>query len=89
MLEMTPGMIGAILFLVFFALLLIGSPIMVALGIATMSCFFLLGIDISIMIEKAFANLTAFPLMALPCFALAGALALGVPLPEAAAHLGG
>ena len=49
---MTPGMIGAILFLVFFALLLIGSPIMVALGIATMSCFFLLGIDISIMIEK-------------------------------------
>ncbi len=74
MLEMTPGMIGLVLFVVFFALLLIGSPIMVALGIATMSCFVLLDISISIMIEKAFAQLTAFPLMALPCFVLAGAL---------------
>ncbi len=74
MIEMTPAMIGLVLFAVFFFLLLIGSPIMVALGIATMSCFFLLDISISIMIEKAFAQLTAFPLMALPCFVLAGAL---------------
>ena len=74
MLEMTPTMIGIVLFVVFFILLLIGSPIMVALGIATMSCFYLLDISISIMIEKAFAQLTAFPLMALPCFVLAGAL---------------
>lgn len=74
MIEASPAMIGLILFLVFFSLLLIGSPIMVALGIATMSCFFMLDINISIMIEKAFASLTAFPLMALPCFVLAGAL---------------
>ncbi len=74
MLEMTPAMIGLVLFVVFFLLLLIGSPIMVALGIATMSCFYLLDIHMSIMIEKAFAQLTAFPLMALPCFVLAGAL---------------
>lgn len=75
MLEaVTPATIGLLLFSVFFALLLIGSPIMVALGIATMSCFFMLDISVSIMIEKAFASLTAFPLMALPCFVLAGAL---------------
>lgn len=72
--EMTPAMIGLVLFLVFFGLLLIGCPIMVALGMATMACFYLLNIDISIMIEKAAAQLTAFPLMALPCFVLAGAL---------------
>jgi len=72
--EMTPSMIGLVLFLVFFILLLIGSPIMVALGMATMTCFFLLDISVSIMIEKAFSQLTAFPLMALPCFVLAGAL---------------
>ncbi len=71
---MAPAMIGLVLFLVFSILLLIGTPIMVALGMATMSCFCLLDIDISIMIEKAAAQLTAFPLMALPCFVLAGAL---------------
>ncbi len=74
MLDMTPQVIGLILFSVFFFLLLIGCPIMVSLGLATMSCFILLNIDISIMIEKAFAQLTSFPLMALPCFVLAGAL---------------
>ena len=87
MLEMTPGMIGSVLFLVFFALLIIGSPIMVALGIATMSCFFLLDIDISIMIEKAFANLTAFPLMALPCFVLAGALMEAAGISKRLVHI--
>ncbi len=41
---------------------------------ATMACFILLDIDLSIMVERAFASLTAFPLMALPAFVLAGAL---------------
>ncbi len=72
--DMTPGMIGLVLFVIFFLLLLIGSPIMVALGAATMACFYLLDIDMSMMIEKAATQLTAFPLMALPCFILAGAL---------------
>lgn len=74
MLALTPLGIGGMLFVIFFILLLIGSPIMVALGVATMSCFFVLDIDISLMIERAFASLTAFPLMALPAFVLAGAL---------------
>lgn len=72
--ALSPGSIGLLLFGVFFLLLLIGSPIMVALGVATMACFLMLGIDLSLMIERAFASLTAFPLMALPAFVLAGAL---------------
>ena len=47
---------------------------MVALGVATMACFIVLDIDLSLMIERAFASLTAFPLMALPAFVLAGSL---------------
>ena len=72
--TLTPLAIGGLLFVIFFALLLIGSPIMVGLGMATMACFILLDIDLSIMVERAFASLTAFPLMALPAFVLAGAL---------------
>ena len=72
--ALTPLAIGGLLFIIFFALLLIGAPIMVGLGMATMACFFLLDIDLSIMVERAFASLTAFPLMALPAFVLAGAL---------------
>ncbi|MGE9985868.1 TRAP transporter large permease [Desulfovibrio sp. SGI.169] len=72
--ALTPMAIGGLLFAIFFLLLLIGSPIMVALGVGTMACFLILDIDLSVMIEKAFAQLTAFPLMALPAFVLAGAL---------------
>ncbi|WP_298069497.1 TRAP transporter large permease [uncultured Mailhella sp.] len=72
--AISPLAIGGILFVIFFLLLLLGSPIMVALGMATMTCFIILDIDLSLMIERAFASLTAFPLMALPAFVLAGAL---------------
>lgn len=72
--AISPLAIGGILFVIFFILLLFGSPILVALGVATMTCFYILDIDISLMIERAFASLTAFPLMALPAFVLAGAL---------------
>ena len=72
--ALTPLAIGGLLFVIFFALLIIGAPIMVGLGMATMACFMLLDIDLSIMVERASASLTAFPLMALPAFVLAGAL---------------
>ena len=72
--ALSPANIGLLLFGIFFVLLLIGSPIMVALGVATMACFIVLDIDLSLMIERAFASLTAFPLMALPAFVLAGSL---------------
>jgi len=72
--ALSPMGIGGLLFIIFFLLLLLGCPIMVALGVGTMTCFLILDIDMSIMIERAFASLTAFPLMALPAFVLAGAL---------------
>ena len=72
--ALSPANIGLLLFGIFFVLLLIGSPIMVALGVATMACFIVLDIDLSLMIERAFASLTAFPLMALPAFVLEGSL---------------
>ena len=49
--ALSPANIGLLLFGIFFVLLLIGSPIMVALGVATMSCFIVLDIDLSLMIE--------------------------------------
>ena len=72
--ALTPLAIGGILFAIFFCLLLMGCPILVALGVGTMTCFIMLDIDLSMMIERAFASLTSFPLMALPAFVLAGAL---------------
>ena len=56
--ALTPMGIGGMLFAIFFLLLLIGCPIMVALGVGTMACFLILGIDLSLMIERAFASLT-------------------------------
>ena len=40
---MTAASIGLLLFGVFFALLFIGSPIMVALGLSTYAVYFLVG----------------------------------------------
>lgn len=70
----TPGEIAEVLFLVFGVLLIIGTPIMVALGMAAMACFMMVGKDLNNMIQMAASSLTSFPLMALPCFVLAGAL---------------
>lgn len=50
--ALSPANIGLLLFGIFFVLLLIGSPIMVALGVATMACFIVLDIDLSLMIER-------------------------------------
>ena len=71
---MTAGTIGIILFCVFFGLLFIGSPIMVALGLSTFAVYFLVDKDPVMLIQMAAASLSSFPLMALPSFILAGAL---------------
>ena len=63
-----------ILFGVFLFLLVLGTPIMVALGVAAMTCFLIVGTDLNTMIQMAASSMTSFPLMALPCFVLAGAL---------------
>jgi C4-dicarboxylate transporter DctM subunit len=74
MMAITSGEVAMVLFGVFFVILLLGSPIMVALGIAAMASFAMVGTDLGAMIEMAASSLTSFPLMALPCFVLAGAL---------------
>ncbi|MBR6625777.1 MAG: TRAP transporter large permease subunit, partial [Mailhella sp.] len=71
---MTAATIGLLLFAVFFGLLFIGSPIMVALGLSTYAVYFLVGKDPVMLIQMAAASLSSFPLMALPSFILAGAL---------------
>lgn len=71
---MTPNEIATVLFLVFGILLFIGTPIMVALGVAAMVSFAMVGTDLTMLIQMAASSLTSFPLMALPCFILAGAL---------------
>ena len=74
MTTITPTEVSLVLFGVFFVILLLGSPIMVALGVAAMASFAMVGTDLGAMIEMAASSLTSFPLMALPCFILAGAL---------------
>ncbi len=71
---MDPTQIAEILFAVFFILLLIGAPIMVALGISAMAVYIIQGTDLGVLIQMASSSLSSFPLMALPCFILAGAL---------------
>lgn len=71
---MSAGTIGLLLFCVFFFLLFIGSPIMVALGLSTFAVYFLVDKDPVMLIQMAAASLSSFPLMALPSFILAGAL---------------
>lgn len=74
MTELSSGQIAEILFAIFSLLLVLGTPIMVALGVAAMAVFAIVGTDLSTMIQMAASSLTSFPLMALPCFVLAGSL---------------
>lgn len=79
--------IAELLFISFSILLLIGTPIMVALGVAAMLCFVVAGTDLNSMIQMAFSSLTSFPLMALPCFVLAGALMESVGISRRLVHI--
>lgn len=65
---------AAILFISFGALLLMGAPIAVSLGVAAMAAFFSVGQDLSTLVQVAFSSVNQFPLMALPAFVLSGAL---------------
>lgn len=63
-----------ILFGGFLALLLIGAPITVALGVSTLISFLYLGENPIKFVQIAYTSVGSFPLMALPAFILAGAL---------------
>ena len=66
--------ITLILFSVFIVLLLLGSPIAVALGLSAMATWAILGTDVAQMVQIAYTSVDSFPIMALPAFVLAGAL---------------
>lgn len=63
-----------ILFGGFLALLLIGAPITVALGVSTLITFLYLDENPIKFVQIAYTSVGSFPLMALPAFILAGAL---------------
>ncbi len=63
-----------VLFGSFLALLFIGAPITVALGVSTMMTFFYLDENPIKFVQIAYTSVGSFPLMALPAFILAGAL---------------
>ena len=64
----------ALLFGSFGLLLLMGAPIVVALGMSTMAALFFLGNDLVYLVQVAYTSVDSFPVMALPAFVLAGAL---------------
>lgn len=65
---------ATVLFGSFVLLLLLGSPIAVALGVSAMLTFLYVGTDLSSIVQIAFNSVNSFPIMALPAFVLAGAL---------------
>ena len=66
--------IVTILFGSFLLLLLLGAPITVALGVASLISFLYLDENPIKFVQIAFTSVGSFPLMALPAFILAGAL---------------
>jgi len=62
------------LFGLFFAMLLLGAPIVVALGVSAMGVYVVNGDDFTSLIVLAYNAIDSFPIMALPSFILAGAL---------------
>ena len=64
----------ALLFGSFGLLLLMGAPIVVALGMSTMAALFFLDNDLVYLVQVAYTAVDSFPVMALPAFVLAGAL---------------
>lgn len=63
-----------LLFGSFGVLLLMGAPITLALGVASMAALYFLGQDLVYLVQVAYTSVDSFPIMALPAFILAGAL---------------
>lgn len=64
----------AILFIVFFALLIIGVPVAISLGISSVLVLFIADVPLLITAQKIYEGINNFPLMAIPLFILAGTL---------------
>lgn len=76
-----------VLFGSFLALLIIGAPIIVSLGIAALASFLYLGENPIKFVQIAFNSVGSFPLMALPAFILAGALMEASGISKRLVHL--
>ena len=63
-----------LLFGTFGLMLLLGAPITLALGVASMSALYFLDNDLVYLVQVAYTSVDSFPIMALPAFILAGAL---------------
>jgi len=67
--------VGAILlFSLFFLLVLLGVPVAISLGLASLGTIVYLGKPAVLAIERMFATLEYFPLLAIPFFLLAGSI---------------
>jgi C4-dicarboxylate transporter DctM subunit len=65
---------AAVLFIVFFFLLIIGAPIVFSIGVGTTSALIAGGIPLAVLPQKIFSGLAHFPYLAVPLFVLAGML---------------
>ena len=67
-------MMSVILFAIFFILLILGAPIVFAIGVGTMGALVAGGIPLELLPQKIFSGLAHFPYLAVPLFVLAGML---------------
>ena len=65
-------MLTAILFLVFFVLALLGLPIFMSLGLATLAVGLLTDVSATNLVQQMYRGLDTFPLLAVPFFVLMG-----------------
>jgi C4-dicarboxylate transporter DctM subunit len=71
-------MMGVSLFVFFFVLLIIGVPIAVSLGVASMLAMMLFGhTPLMVLVQKTFGGVDSFTLLAIPLFILAGNIMSG------------
>jgi C4-dicarboxylate transporter DctM subunit len=67
-------MMSIVLFAIFFILLLLGAPIVFAIGVGTTFALIVGGIPLEVLPQKVFSGLAHFPYLAVPLFVLAGML---------------
>jgi tripartite ATP-independent transporter DctM subunit len=63
---------GAVLFLIFLVLLLLGVPIAVSIGLAAIFVIWKSGLGIAVVSPNFYSGIAKFPLLAIPLFILAG-----------------
>ncbi len=66
--------ITTVLFLAFGVCLLLGAPVAISLGIATLFALLIAKVKLVFLVQVAYSSVDSFPLMALPSFVLAGFL---------------